>query len=378
MTIHFASRSHERAGVERRRRTQAFPALLILFALAGSCGRSPTERERAGVMNWLTCVECDQGERDFVRDSLGQTVVPLLGQALERLPEGYRANMAHAIRAAWARLPNATVSESAYTAHFMSNFDAVIQRRAAISLADLGASNIIEEAIADSAARGYRPDVMNVLRTELARALSIASAAPATPALSVTLLVAPDSVALPVAQQAVLEAVVTDANGTLIPTDVTWSSSNATVATVGLQPNQRAIVTGVSIGQSTVSATSITDSNLTGASAINVVPAAAVLRISVTGGNLQTDTINQILPVPLQVLVTNGAGTPQSGVQVDWSVRYGSGEFLDMAGNSVTSSITSASGTTFVRFRLGSDPDVAMDANVPGASARFRARAISP
>jgi hypothetical protein len=104
-----------------------------------------------------------------------------------------------------------------------------------------------------------------------------------------------------------------------------------------------------------------------------------VLRISVTGGNLQTDTVNQVLPQPLRVLVTNAAGTPQSGVLVNWLVRYGGGGFFDMSGNSVTSSTTSASGTTFVLFRLGPDPGlVAMDATVPGASARFRARAISP
>src|SRR5690606_38534467 len=121
--------------------------------------------------------------------------------------------------------------------------------------------------------------------------------------------------------------------------EVTWSSSNLSVATV----NAQGVVTGVAEGVATIRATS---EGQTGTASVTVIPAS----FSIHSGNHQNGLMLDTLAAPLAVLLLNGAGGPRAGVPVTFAVTSGGGS-LSAGGVS-----TGADGIAMVRWRLGPTP----------------------
>ncbi|MGH7468190.1 MAG: Ig-like domain-containing protein [Longimicrobiales bacterium] len=324
-------------------------------------------------MNWLTCVDCTNNERSFVVDSLGRTIIPLLDQVLQGIDSIYGPNMHYNFRSEWMELSTAAVDSGPYLDRFNTNFKNLVQRRAAIALGDLGASKILQTALNESVARGYRADLIRVIR----RSLDVAQGLPGIPGVPADVNPIPDAVTIAVGDSAVIKAIVMDSSGALLPNEtLVWSSSLIAVATVAPRPRQRGWVVGVAVGTATVRATST--NNVLGATVVTVVPAQTIYRMSIAGGNAQTDTIDQVLPDSLRVSVTDTGGNPVSGVAVNWNVRYGGGVF-ESTGTAETTTLTGATGIARVRFRLGPTAGLAAISAVAGStSIRFRQRAINP
>ncbi|MFL5606534.1 MAG: beta strand repeat-containing protein, partial [Gemmatimonadaceae bacterium] len=130
-----------------------------------------------------------------------------------------------------------------------------------------------------------------------------------TPAPVGTVAVQPVSSALAVGQSTTLAATVTDANGTVLTGRlVTWSSSNPSVATVNATTG---VVTGVSVGSATITATS---EGKTGTAAVTVtaVPVASVT-VNPTTENL---FVGQTAVLSATVKDANGAVV---AVQPTWT-----------------------------------------------------------
>jgi plastocyanin len=91
-------------------------------------------------------------------------------------------------------------------------------------------------------------------------------------------------------------------------------------------------------------------------------------------GDAQTGTVGQVLPLPLQVVVTT-AGTPTPGITVNWSTTAGEGTL------SPTSSVTDAAGVATSTWTLGTTAGAqTATATVTGATGSpvtFSASAVS-
>jgi hypothetical protein len=66
-----------------------------------------------------------------------------------------------------------------------------------------------------------------------------------------------------------------------------------------------------------------------------------------TNGDQQTQPVNTVLPVPLEVLVVNQFGEPLSNITVNWTITSGGGTL------SATPTLTDATGKTSVTYTTG-------------------------
>ena len=146
------------------------------FIIAGvsviglSCRLSNTEY--ATIDAWLLCDECVRHEREAVR-AIGRAAVHTLDQALVGPSPGRVANKVAQFRQLYRMAPSPVVSESTYVAALRSNYVALYQYRAAVSLGDIGGSRALaalQRAHDSAAVRNYRPDVARALDVILALA----------------------------------------------------------------------------------------------------------------------------------------------------------------------------------------------------------------
>lgn len=340
----------------------------VLFLLPRT--RTPTERERTRLMSWLTCTECTEGQREFVRDSLGTAVIPLLESALMGLDTTYRGNIAHGIGAHWALIDSASVDSATYVAHFLSNFDATVQRRAAVALGDLRAVDVLENALRPGNVQRYRADVVAVINESLEHARAVGTNVEATAPAGVRL--TPDSVALRAGEARRVVADLLDTAGARSrgAVAVAWSSTDSSVASVVSIDARTASVSGVAVGTAVVLVTA--RGQVLGRVPVAVDSAAArTMSIAIDSGNYQSGVVNTVLTERLVVRVTDAHGTPVEDVAVAWDVRYGGGVFVPTSLPDATTP-TASDGRARIAFRLGSAPGpVAINAKVTGASIRF-------
>lgn len=149
--------------------------LRIALSLVGTLAVTAcklTPKEYATIDRWLLCDDCRNGERDSVK-AIGGKAVHTLDQALIRPSPGRIKNVETQARQTYRALPAPSVSEAAYVAEQRANYIALYQRRAAVSLGDIGGSralNALRRAQRDAVARGYRADVVRVIDTVLGSA----------------------------------------------------------------------------------------------------------------------------------------------------------------------------------------------------------------
>lgn len=100
----------------------------------------------------------------------------------------------------------------------------------------------------------------------------------------------------------------------------------------------------------------------------------AATTIALSAGNAQLGYPSTALPVPLAVLVTDGAGLPVAGVTVNWQIGAGGGSL------SGATSATNASGIASITFTLGANiaPQIvtADVAGLAGTPVAFTAQSV--
>lgn len=138
-------------------------AVLIGVLVTLTACLHPTPEERNTVQRWLLCEECVEGERDSVV-ALGDNVVKALDEALHGPPASGRANIRKQAEAMFARIPAPPLPQAAYVEHYVDNYVATYQSRAAIALGLIDtprARAVLLEAVRNDSA--YRDDVQRDL-----------------------------------------------------------------------------------------------------------------------------------------------------------------------------------------------------------------------
>ena len=115
--------------------------------------------------SWLTCDECVNGERSAVA-AIGPKAVAMLDSALIGPSRGRQAIMRAKGEDSFRFAQIAGQRSIDYTDARVANYVATYQKRAAVSLGDIGdkrAREALDRAIAESSIRHYRPDVLRVI-----------------------------------------------------------------------------------------------------------------------------------------------------------------------------------------------------------------------
>ncbi len=145
-----------------------FAGLGAVLVATAACGLQPLNEDgREAVRAWLTCDECVDGERARV-GSLGADAIATLRGSLFDPPSQQLENMRAQYSRLYAMLPSPGVDSATFVDRYLRTLNATVNRRAAISLADLEAWNVLEVA-ADSAATRGDTDLESFLRAQLLR-----------------------------------------------------------------------------------------------------------------------------------------------------------------------------------------------------------------
>jgi len=134
-----------------------------------------------------------------------------------------------------------------------------------------------------------------------------------------------------------LTATVKDQSGDTMSTAVSWSSSDAGVATVS-----GGLVTAVADGQAQVTATA-GSANRSAAVTVAQLPG----QVTRVAGDAQTDTVTKQLGTDLIAQINDRLGNAMSGVMVDFAVSAGGGTVMPMSG------MTNMMGQVTTQWTLG-------------------------
>ena len=164
-----------------------------------------------------------------------------------------------------------------------------------------------------------------------------------------------------------LSAAVTDQHGDPIEAEVTWSSSDGTVASV----TPAGLVTALGPGQAEITASA---GGATGTAPASVTQEVASLQK--VSGDAQAGVAGRALREPLVVAAADARGNPIPGLALQFSVTQGGGQ-VDAA-----QATTDAEGKASVTYTLGATPGSAQQVTVAAAgsaiTATFNATATTP
>jgi hypothetical protein len=188
------------------------------------------------------------------------------------------------------------------------------------------------------------------------------------PNLPATITLTPSSISFTtIGQTQQLSPQVADQSGNPLPNaQVTWSSSDAAVATV----TSDGVVTAQGVGSAEVTAT---------AGTVSASASVAVLRtpneLEKITGDGQVGTAGQPLPSPLVVEVTDADGNPVAGAIVDFTVSQGGGT---VATQTATTAADGRASTTFTLGTIAGAPQlVVASVETASLSAVFSAIAVA-
>jgi hypothetical protein len=127
--------------------------LVALLLLLPACERLTPAEDRT-IRRWLLCEECVEGELDSVV-ALGDRAIGRLGAALRGPPEEGKENVLRQTRAMLDRTTAIAADRQTYIRHYLENYVAIYQVRAAIALDRINTPSA--DALLLWAARGNRP-----------------------------------------------------------------------------------------------------------------------------------------------------------------------------------------------------------------------------
>ncbi len=307
------------------------------------------------IRHWLSCEECDKGERQALV-GLSPKAVPVLAQALAPGSRGdrvLRESLEASVRAQLAFLPADSATDTAVL-FFRNNELRRVQERAAIALGDLGAVAKIQEILDDRATRGLDSAVVRALESARLRAItrrlsgavgrvSGSGAVVVPPRVRVSVL--PDSVQLEVGNVMTFSAQVLDTISSVLPGEaVTWTLAHPPGnGAVSLYAS--GVLTALAPGADTVIATHSSGSE--GRATVRVTPRSSIPLLRIDSGNHQSAMVGSQLPSPVVVEMKTPEGTAAPRVRVAWAVESGGGALVS------TDSVTDSAGRARARWRLG-------------------------
>lgn len=144
---------------------------LILAGCAPPAGLTPEETQR--VDRWLLCEECTEGELDSVL-AIGERAVGRLEDALRGPPSDRLANMRMQAEAMYGRTSPGGIDSLKYVEHYVGNYIATYQSRAAIALDSINTPRA-RAALLDALSHDsiYRADVRRILGRAAGADLSV-------------------------------------------------------------------------------------------------------------------------------------------------------------------------------------------------------------
>ena len=145
-------------------------SLLCVLAVTMAACQRMSQVEYRKIDTWLLCDDCLSGERDAVK-ALGQKAVYTLDRALVGPSPARLANKEAQFRQMFHDLQTPAFTDTGYIARQRANYVARYQKRAALSLGDIGgrrALDALKRAQQSAAEREYRADVVNVIDEVLA------------------------------------------------------------------------------------------------------------------------------------------------------------------------------------------------------------------
>jgi alpha-tubulin suppressor-like RCC1 family protein len=142
--------------------------MLCCVVLLSACERLSDE-EYAAVKDWLGCDECDSVQRARVA-AIGADVKTILAEALIGLSDARRDNLRQQFAASYNRIRSQVADSAEFVNRYLSDFESVVQKRAAQSLGDIGAVGELREALDSVESRGYRDDVVREIYRAISRA----------------------------------------------------------------------------------------------------------------------------------------------------------------------------------------------------------------
>jgi hypothetical protein len=149
-----------------------------LFGMSALVACGPSQPEQVAINRWLLCEECVSGELDSVV-AVGDRAVGVLGSALQGPSAARYENVRRQAIESYDRLKafaggSVRTTRQDYVAHYLDNYVATYQSRAAIALARIGTTRaraaLLEAIRSDSA---YRNDVRRALGSAAAAVLTI-------------------------------------------------------------------------------------------------------------------------------------------------------------------------------------------------------------
>jgi hypothetical protein len=152
-----------------------YSGLFVALIIGLTACQSLKPEEENTVRRWLLCDECMEGELDSVV-ALGSRVVGRLEEALKGPPQRGRRNVELQAKAVYARGPRVAISQQRFVDHYLENYEAVYQSRAAIALGRIHTPQahaaLLEALRRDSV---YREDVRRVLGRSAGAVTTIAA-----------------------------------------------------------------------------------------------------------------------------------------------------------------------------------------------------------
>jgi hypothetical protein len=135
----------------------------MILLLAAVCRDRPSAM--SSLEPWLFCDECNFNERDSAA-AVGDRAVEPLASLLEQFPSEWRDSLVSRHARIAARAGASGSDSAAYVNLHLENFIATVQSRSAFTLGDIrtqASIAVLAEALADTANRGYRADVVRAL-----------------------------------------------------------------------------------------------------------------------------------------------------------------------------------------------------------------------
>lgn len=336
----------------------------ILLGL-DACRRAPRENDAEVVMRWLTCEECTSGERSMVVDTLGDRAIPLLTEALIDLSDRYLENLSHQLRNEWSLLSQPTLDLPDYIDYYTRNARTSIQRRAAVALGDLGEVGVLQDALEDGRADLIElgPEVQVTIESILDRLGAAPGFGP--PA---SLEIEPRSLELGPGSTALLGAVVKDADGNrLYSTPVSWSSTDAGVASVATVATQRGEVSASAPGTAEIVAVVSPSLGDQVPITVDTAPADTLRKTS----SVETVAVGETTADSLEVEAA-GPGGVSAGVSVRWQIVVGDAVFAATRTRTYVQP-TDSSGRSWAYVLAGPTAGtVQVRASIPSDSESFR------
>jgi hypothetical protein len=147
-----------------RPRNGVTAGLVVLLGLAVTLTAChPTPEERRVIKRWLLCEECREGELKAVV-ALQDHATGALGDALKGPSAENRDNIRRQAEAMFARIPSTSLSPQEYVNHYLDNYVATYQSRAAVALEAIGTTKaraiLLDALRTDSLSR---PDVLRAI-----------------------------------------------------------------------------------------------------------------------------------------------------------------------------------------------------------------------